>query len=479
MKRNMKIIALAALSALALSGAARAADWPMWGGTPARNMVNKTEKNIPAEWNVQTGKNIKWHQPLGSQAYGNPVIAKGKVFAGTNNGAPRNKDITDDKGILMCFNESDGKFLWQAVHDKLPAGRVNDWPEQGICSSPNVENDRVYYVSNRAELCCADVNGFTDGKNNGPYTQETLAGPEDADFIWKLDMIGELKVFPHNLAVCSPLIIGDKIYIVTGNGVDEGHLFIPSPDAPSFICVDKNTGKVVWSRNDPGKGILHGQWSNPAYGEVNGKPQVFFPGGNGWIYAFTPDKGEPIWQFDLNPKDSVYVLGGRGTRNEIICTPIFVDGHVYAGVGQDPEHGEGPGHYYSIDASKTGDVTESGKTFQFDKTNRSMSTSAIVDGLIYVSDLSGYLHCLDQKTGEQLWEYDALAAIWGSPSVIDNKVFLCDEDGDVAILQPGRELKVIAELTLNNAAYGTAVAANGVLFLNNRSELYAISEGGK
>jgi hypothetical protein len=54
----------------------------------------------------------------------------------------------------MCLRESDGKFLWQALSDKLDSGWVTDWPEQGVCSSPAVEGKRLYYVSNRAELVC-------------------------------------------------------------------------------------------------------------------------------------------------------------------------------------------------------------------------------------------------------------------------------------------------------------------------------------
>ena len=54
----------------------------------------------------------------------------------------------------------------------------------------------------------------------------------------------------------------------TSNGVDEGHLAPPSPDAPDFIAVDKNTGKVLWARSDPGKNVLHGQWSSPALGKT-------------------------------------------------------------------------------------------------------------------------------------------------------------------------------------------------------------------
>src|SRR5262249_1625405 len=95
--------------------------WTMFGGSLSRNMVNALETNIATEWSIEEGsqKNIKWTADLGSKAYGGPVIADGKVFIGTNNANPRNPAITGDKGIILCFRESDGKFLWQAVHDKL------------------------------------------------------------------------------------------------------------------------------------------------------------------------------------------------------------------------------------------------------------------------------------------------------------------------------------------------------------------------
>ena len=118
------------------------------------------ETDIPQQWDVKTGKNVKWAAPLGSQTYGNPVIVDGKIFIGTNNNHHYRPQITGDKGVILTFEEKTGRFLWQATHDKLPTGRVNDWPEQGICSSPWVDGDRLYYVSNRCELVCADVNGM-------------------------------------------------------------------------------------------------------------------------------------------------------------------------------------------------------------------------------------------------------------------------------------------------------------------------------
>ena len=117
-------------------------DWAQWGGSPTRNNTPEGT-NIPTdwdvgefdretrEWNAESGRNIKWVAELGSPSYGNPVVANGKVYVGTNNGAGRLKRYPAkvDVGCLLCFNEADGKFIWQHSSEKLPTGRVHDWPE--------------------------------------------------------------------------------------------------------------------------------------------------------------------------------------------------------------------------------------------------------------------------------------------------------------------------------------------------------------
>ena len=451
-------------------------EWPMWGGSPSRNLVNSWEKGIPQAWDIETGHNVKWVARLGSQSYSNPVVAEGRIFVGTNNQRPRDSRITADKGVLMCFREEDGEFLWQAIHDKLAAGRKNDWPGQGVASTPAVENGRLYYVSNRCELVCADVAGFHDGENDGPYQEERYTQLLDADFIWIYDMIAQLDVFPHNLAASSPLVVGDLVYVITSNGVERDHVTVPKPRAPSFIAVDKKTGRLKWQRADPGKNILHAQWSSPAFGVAGGRPQVVFPGGDGWIYSFEPLTGDLLWKFDCNPKGSVWQLG-RGTRNNFVAPPAFVDGRVYIAVGQDPEHGEGPGHFYSVDASGIGDVTGTHQVWHYGgkEFRRSLSTAAVHGDLVFITDLSGFLHCVDRETGRPHWVHDLSAEVWSSPMVVDGKVFIGDEDGDVEVLEAGKKKNVLAETNMNNSVYTISVAAKGVLYINTRSHLYAIA----
>ncbi|MEO8027729.1 MAG: PQQ-binding-like beta-propeller repeat protein [Bryobacteraceae bacterium] len=433
-------------------------DWPMWGGTPDRNLVSSM-KGIPTTWDVseKNRKNVKWVAQLGSQSYGNPIVAGGQVYVGTNNELVRNPKEGGDRGVLMCFRESDGQFLWQHTSAKLSTGRANDWPFQGVCSSPLVEGDNVYFVTNRCELVSLSAKG--DGKGGAKEN-------------WKLDMMEEVGASPHNMSNSSPVSYGNLIYVSTSNGQDESHVHVPSPKAPSMIAVDKKTGKVVWEVNNVGDRILHGQWSSPAVGKIGDIVQVVIGEGDGWVRGYEAETGKNLWAFDLNPKDSVWPK----TRNEVIATPVIYKNRVYIANGQDPEHGEGVGHLYAIDATKRGDITTSGRIWHFDKIRRSVSTGAIYNGLLFYSDFSGFLHCLDAETGQSYWTHDMLAAVWGSAMVINGKVYLGDEDGDIVVLEASKTKKLISEQNMGSSVYSTPVPANGALFIMNRNQLFALAE---
>lgn len=472
----MKDRALAALR-LALPLAALVAgsplllaqDWPMWGGAPGRNMVSPL-RGLADGFDVETGRNIRWSAGLGSHTHGNPVAAGGKVFLGTSNDR-KDAPVQGDRGVLVALRESDGQLLWQAVTEKLGISEL-DWPGIGVCASPLVEGDRVYYVSNRNELVALDAEGFLDGENDGPYQQEAATAGTAADTVWKLDMRGELGVSPRFASASSPVAYGNLIFVNTSNGVGkEGKP--PAPRAPSFLAVDKSTGKVVWSDASPGERILGGQWSSPAVGVVGGTPQVVFGGGDGWLYAFHALTGEPLWRFDGNadagPKPEA--------RGYFVATPVFFGDRVLVGIGRDPQEGAGPGRFWAIDATKKGDVTASGVLWRNDKLGRTLSTAAVADGLVYVADLAGLLYALDFETGQAVWTHDLFANVWGSALVADGRVFLVDEDGDVEILRAGRKLEVLGAFNLGQASYATPVAANGALLIASSGRLLSIAPG--
>jgi len=502
-------------------------DWPQWGGSYGRNNTPEG-KNIPIKWNVETGENILWSMPLGSETYGNPVVANGKVYIGTNNGNGYIKRYPSsvDLGCLVCFDEKSGQFLWQHSNEKLPTGRVHDWPHQGICCSPYVDGERAWYVTSRGTVVCLDTEGFRDGQNDSPYVEEKETAETEADVIWLVDMMKDLGVSQHNMCSCSVTVVGNLLFVITGNGVDESHITIPEERAPSFICLDKNSGKLLWRDNSPGANVLHGQWSSPAYGELGGVAQVIMGGGDGYVYSFRAEgrdgQAELLWKFDCNPKDSIYLLGGRATRNHLIATPVVYDGLVYVGVGEDPEHGEGQGHLWCIDPTKRGDVSPTlvynskdpktpiahkrlqalvEKEGDFERENpnsaavwhyvgadpanfettmhRTCGTVAIKNDVLFVSDFSGLVHCLDPKTGKPYWTYDMFAASWASPLIVEDKVYLGDEDGDITVFRLSKEQEILGEVNMGSSVYTTPVVANDTLFIANRNRVFAIREGAK
>jgi outer membrane protein assembly factor BamB len=473
-------------------GAAAGREWPMFGGAPQRNMVNLVEKNLPTDFSLKEGelKGVKWTAQLGSNAYGGPVIAGGKVYVGTNNDKPRDPKIEDDKGVLMCFNEADGKFLWQIVHDKLPNPSENDFPQVGVISTPVVEGRRLYYVSNRAEVICADTDGPRDGKNG-------------SNIVWRYDMLKELDVYPCQATSCSPLVAGDLVFVVTGNGTNSERK-LPSPKAPSFIAVNKSTGKLAWKDSSPGDKVSEGQWGNPAYAEVNGKGQVIFPGGDGWLYGFEAATGKPLWKFDCNPKKADEKAGRAGEPNYLVATPVVYDNKVIIGVGRNPEGGTGGvGHLWCIDITKTGDLSpvddnydpkadvnkNSGLVWHFGgstgkKTGRkayfyrTIGGCAVHEGLVYAADLDGFLYCLDFKTGQKYWEHDLKGTVWAAPYYVDGKIYLGDESGDLFIFPAGKEKKekdIHPPIDVGRPVKSTVVAANGVLYVQTDSVLFAIA----
>ncbi len=431
-------------------------------------MAAPDAKGLPADFgpveetdegniDLAKAKGVRWVAKLGTEAYGNPTVAGGRVFVGTNNSTPRDPDFADDAGVLMCFDASSGKFLWQHVVPKLESGQVSDYPDVGLCSSPAVDGDRVYAVTNRCEVICLDTSGKP---------------------VWRFDMRDELGVFPNQMTSSSVLVLGDRLYATTSNARNWSGLRIPAPDAPALICLDKNTGKLLGQEKS---GICQrmflSHWSSPAAGDVGERKRVFFGADDGWCYAFDPEPVDgilkEIWRYDCNPasyreKDGRKLEFGQPEGpSGIIATPVFHAGRVYLAIGQEPQKPKGPGCLNCIDAA-TGR-----KVWTFEGIGRSLSTVAVADGLLYAADFDGFVYCLDAATGKQIWKHDAQDEIWGSPMVADDKVYIGTRS-ELWILAAAREIKVLGKVPLDTAIFSTPVTANGALFVATGKHLYAI-----
>jgi len=475
---------------------------------------------------LKTTRNVRWAVQLGSAAFGNPTVAGGKVFLGTDDlmlGADRRFRRTRG-GLVKCLSEATGELLWKLVVPVRKKGLPEDahYGQQhlGVCSSPAVDGDRAYVLTSAGDFVCLDVNGQADG-NDGPFQDEGqyMAGPDrppvqlearDGDIIWRFDPIDELGVCPHDAAACSALIQGDFVYVGTSNGLGGkkgGHNYPVSPLAPSLIVLDKKTGRLVATDDAKiGTRMYHGLWSSPSLGRVGGRTLIFFGGGDGICYAFEaiekaaekPRKLKTVWTYDCNPgefkfrdgKPIPYYAGDKRKRSspnnndgsyvgpsQIIATPVFHEGRVYVAIGQDPAHGRGKGMLHCIDAAKTGDITTSGKVWSYDAIERSISSVAISGDLLYVPDISGKLHCLDIHTGACRWVHDTGTETWGGVLVADGKLYLSNKRF-FYVFAAGGEFKLLEKIRLGAPAYSTPIAANGTLYVASQRYLWAVAKTG-
>jgi len=508
---NLRLLSLCLFTTVSAVPFAAGADWPMWGGSPSRNMVGSATgipddissgKFLPKSETIdpKSTKNIRWVTKLGSQAYGTPVIAGGRVFVGTNNESPRDSKQNGDRGVLMVFDEKTGEFLWQLIVPKLGSGKVSDWEFVGICSSVAIDGDRGYVVTNRGDIVCFDVNGLADG-NAGPFVDEATFSSTDgkpialhdklADIIWTSDIRTELGIFPHNISSCSPLIVGDKLYVATSNGVDWSHLNVPAPFAPALVALDKATGKVVGEETSGvSKRVLHASWSSPSFTTVKGKPLIVWGGGDGFAYAYDTEpyahpEGFPalkeVLRYDANPPE-YRMKNGQPLKyathdgpSEVVATVVAKDDRAYLVIGQDPEHGDGVGMMSCLDLSATGDLT--GKPLWVNKDiGRSISTPSVDGDLVYQAEYDGDIHCIDRKTGQTVWTHATNSRIWSSTLVADGKVYCGNEDGELVILKAGREKKLIARVEFYTPIYASPVVANNTLFVATLTHLFAIGQ---
>ncbi len=508
-----------------------ASDWPMLGRDRTHNAVS-FEANAPISWQVerqQNGKtvrpaqNVKWTADLGPQTYGEIVVSDGLVWIGT----VEHRAGKDGGGALVCLREEDGKELFRYVAPRRKEGRVLDWPYSSIANAPLIEGDRLWFTTNRWDVVCLDIGPLLASQDKPNRTPA-----DDPVLVWKINMLDDLGIFARGTVMaichtCSVASYGDRLYVITGNGVDEADQ-MPSPDAPSLLCLDKHTGKVLWSDNSPGENILYGQWSSPLVAEIGKYVQVIVPQGDSWIRSFEALSGELLWEFDMNFKEAKWVRGGRRNRNIVLAAPVLYKGRIYIASGQHPIDGESEGRLVCLDPTMSGDISSelavngdgnklphrrlqavdpeqgeraipnpnSGLKWEFTKSkpipgedeglsemHGSVSNVTIANDILIACDFYGAVHCLNVQSGKRYWSYDALSQLYASPLVVDDKIYVPNEDGDVMVFRLSGDPEIamhdgepVAVCYVGSSVYSSPIFANGTLYVGTRKELIAIGD---
>lgn len=514
-----------ALSCLLIAGsAAPGADWPQWGGRPDKNMVSAEtglpESFVPGEKDpqgsgilMQTTQNVRWAARTGGMTCSTPAVAGGKVFLGT---------MRDDLGLLLCLDEATGKPLWQwvaPVRDDVPQtidGRRCEFarfPRQlGVCSSPAVDGDRLYFVSQRLEVICLTTRGkpksaapakavkhapppaekpdaapskaAPKGKSDAPPAPKVAwpEGPGEADVVWSFDMWA-YGIRPSDACDCSPVFDENFVYVCTANGVDreaeankhDEFRKVPAPDAPNVMVLDKKTGGLV-AVDDvrfPER-MLHGQWSSLALGKVGDKTLLFFGGGDGRCYAFEapPASAAPVkagekplilkkaWSVDCNPPE-YQVFGDR---------PLMT--------------------HYCLGDRRRSDALNKVQDGTFAGMSEIIATPVFYKNRVYVAigrdpehgRGRGALWCIDAaKTGDitqtgKVWLYQGLDRSLSTVSITDGLVYCADVAGRLHCLD-AETGKLFWVHETNSKVWGSTLVADGKVYMPTDKGLVVLAAG--
>src|SRR5262247_2088311 len=178
-------------------------DWPQWRG-PERNGISK-DTGLLKQW-PPSGPQQTWSISGLGEGYGSLSVKGDRVFVqGTRGGA----------SVVFCLNRADGKTVWSAAL----GARVSQSEGNGPRSTPTVDDNRVYILTENGDLACLNA------RDGGP--------------VWRKNILKEFGGSnPRWLISESLLVDGDKL-IVTPGGRGAG-----------MVALNKMTGTTVWTSKD-------------------------------------------------------------------------------------------------------------------------------------------------------------------------------------------------------------------------------------
>ncbi|MCX7007187.1 MAG: PQQ-binding-like beta-propeller repeat protein, partial [Kiritimatiellaeota bacterium] len=187
------------------------------------------------------------------------------------------------------------------------------------------------------------------------------------------------------------------------------------------------------------------------------------------------------WWCDLDPaapKQDVhsYLRNRKESPVNVYGMPVFHQNRLYIAGGGDMWWGKREAWLKCIDVTGASDVTKTATRWTYPLERHTCATPAIADGLIYVTAVGHFVHCVDAETGKLIWKHDTEGEVWASALVADGKVYVGTRKGELLIFAAGREKKLLCSAKLDGAINGTPTAANGAVFVATMKHLYALAK---
>jgi outer membrane protein assembly factor BamB len=433
------------LAALALAGAMSlpisAQNWPTFRGPSGSGIADR--QDLPTDWDVKTGRNIRWKTAIQGLGHSSPVVWGDRLFvtsvARSNPPALVLGDaggirLADDKIThtwrVSCLNAKDGALLWSKdLHSGVPRASRHVKSSQAN-ATPATDGRSVVAILGSEGLVALVVQGNLKWRVDLGVLNPGLYGSPDSEW-------GHAS---------SPIIFESSVIVQVDRHRD------------SYLAAfDLTTGKRQW--NVPR--VERPVWSTPTLHTVGSRAELIVVGGE-YVRGYDPRNGQESWRF----KDAAEVK---------MPTP-FVAGDLMVFAG-----GYRGRPLYAIRTGARGDISEpesatSGKYLAWrSETGGPYTTTPLAyQGVIYAVRDEGILGTYDLKTGATLYRQRTNTTHSASPIGSDGRVYLAAEGGEVIVLKAGRTYEVLARNDMGEPVMATPAIANNTMYIRTAGHVYAV-----
>ncbi len=399
---------------------ARAENWPQWRG-PELNGTSR-EKNPPLRWSTE--ENVSWRLALPSWSGSTPIIWGEKIFLHIAEG---------DELFLWAIERKQGTPIWKK---RLSGGNIKMRKQNMSSPSPVTDGKSVYVMTGTGILKGFDF----DGRE-----------------LWTRDLQKDYGQFGLNWGYASsPLLYEDALYVQVLHGMN-------TDDASYVVRLDKKTGKTVWRVERPTTAIRESPdaYTTPALLRYGKAVEIVITGGD-VVTGHDSATGKELWRADgLNPDNEPFY--------RIVASPVIADGIIYAPTRVRP--------LLALKSGGRGDIRKS--HLLWSTQNGPDVPTPVTDGkYFYIVNDKGIVWCLDAKTGRELYGGQRIAqgTYSASPILVDDKIYVTNEDGLTTVIKAGPKFEVLAENNLDDYCLSSPAISDGQLFIRTTKYLYCIGK---
>ncbi len=450
---NLAWLAIAGAVSLVVTGTPRAeaaeAPWPSFRG-PEASGINDGQ-NLPADFDVETGENVRWRVAVPGLAHSSPIVAGGQVVVtsaissrddadfkhGLYGAGDASSDRTPHEFAVMAFDVETGVERWRTVaHRGVPKEKRH------------------------IKATYANQTPATDGRvvvaffgSEGLFGLDLRSG----EMLWQRNL-GTFDVGAYDAptyewgSASSPMIWQDLVFVQ-----------VDTQNEDFIMALDVATGATRWrSERDELP-----SWGTPNVLAHDGVAELVTNGAK-LIRGYDPRTGEQLWQ--LGPSSKITAP-----------TPISDgNGHFIVASGRRPEK-----PIFVIRAGARGDLTLAAGESNSEHIAWSlrgkgpyMPTPLALDGVLYVLQNEGIFAAYSLADGTEHYrtriEHRG-SGYSASPVAADGLIYLPSEDGDLHVVEAGPAYRQISTLDIGERLMATPAIADGALFVRGRSHLLAVA----